>query len=72
MKTIQIFEKGDVVAYIGEVNQNIRYADIGIIRGITLLERTDDIAILVDFTTDKELCLIANPNDLVYLGRLVK
>lgn len=70
MKTIEIFMKGDVVAYVGEVNPNIRYADIGIVRGITLLERTDDIAILVDFTSNKEMCLVTNPKDLVYLGRL--
>lgn len=70
MKTIKIFEKDDVVAYVGGINGNVRYADIGIVRGITVLENSDDIAILVDFTSDKEVCLILNPIDLIYLGRL--
>lgn len=70
MKEITIFEQYDVVSYIGEANAKVKYTDIGIVRGITVLENSDDIAILVDFTSDKEICMIANPKDLVYLGRL--
>lgn len=70
MKTIKIFEKDDVVAYVGDINGNVKYADIGVVRGITVLENSDDITILVDFTSDKEVCMVLNPNDLVYLGRL--
>lgn len=70
MKTIKIFEKDDVVTYVGAINGNVRYADIGVVRGITVLENSDDIAILVDFTSDKKVCVVLNSNDLVYLGRL--
>ena len=69
MKTIKVFEKDDVVACIGEVNPNIKNAEIGIVRGITVLENSDDIAVLVDFTIDETHCLVTNPKDLVYLGR---
>ena len=70
MKTIKVFEKDDVVTYVGDINGNVKYADIGVVRGITVLENSDDITILVDFTSDKEVCMVLNPNDLVYLGRL--
>lgn len=71
MRKIILFERDDVVSYIGDdIKDKICHADIGIVVGLCFIDGTDEIGVIVDFKTDTSSRIIMRPEELRYLGSL--